>query len=123
MMGIRWSKLHKVIRYIGRTIAIPFKLMGFWQWIRPREDVMDVWSFGHALAAALLTSFALGAGASLWLAWLFGNLIMLAYELVVDGLRLEDPRGAQDSDLGYNLVGATMTVVAFWLGSLLRWTL
>lgn len=120
MMKIRWSKLHEVIRYIGRMIAIPFKLMGFWQWIDRNEDKMDVWSFGHALAAALLTSFALGAGASLWLAWLFGNLIMLAYELAIDGLRLEDERGAQDSDLGYNFVGATMTVVAFWLGSLAR---
>ena len=123
-MYYNWINIHKITKWVGGKIAYPFKRFGTWYWVSPEEDVMDEWSFAHAFASALLTIFAYGSGASLFVAWLFGNLIMLSYELFIDGNKLEDPRGAQESDLGYNFMGTTLTTLAclfgsFWITELL----
>ena len=115
----RWLRIHDWVRLLGFLLYPALKVMPIH--IRPAfQDRMDVWSFGHALASALWVVFFVGMGAPTWMAWVGALVIMTAYEVLIDGFRLEDPEGASVADLGYNLLGASLTILALAAGQWFR---
>ncbi len=116
-----WFVFHEVAIFFGllpalflqmlkKVFRIPFAF-------RTRErDLMDVWSLGHAFTTAVIFCFFFGLGVDLGKSWLISQGIMLAYEAIIDGFRIEDPWGISVGDLGWNFIGATLTWLALGLG-------
>lgn len=116
-MKVHWVIIHKVAWLLGSILSFPFRPFAWW--IPERRDVQDQWSFSHALATALLYWFFYSWIGVRWIAVLMAWFIMLIYEIWIDGMKLEDPRGASRADVGYNTIGVILAWMAS-LGSLLR---
>ncbi len=120
-MRINWMVIHKIARWMGRPFRIAFEKLGV-LFMPDFEDIPDYWSGFHALAGALIANFVVGNRglrmSSYILALVVSFLWMVAYEVLVDGLKIEDVRGASESDIGYDLMGATLSVFFTWLGRL-----
>lgn len=120
-MRIRWGVIHRVARCIGYPYRVVFGWMGVY-FMSDYEDKADYWSGFHALAGALIANVVIGYSGLYWVgfvsAFVVSFLWMLAYELLIDGLKIEDVRGAQQSDIGYNFMGAFLSVIAAMVG---RW--
>lgn len=118
MTHINWSLIHRFAQKVGGLLARPFRLLyPDLTWIPPEQDVWDEWSFAHSLATAFIfwCTFTLTLSRSFASATAF--FIMLFYELYIDGLRLEDERGASEADIGYNTIGLLLALFSTFL----RW--
>lgn len=123
---VPWVNILANSTWIMGVIQIPIlKLLNPKATIIPKEDdIIDVWTNGHALMGAILTSLFLGLNIPWWGAILAGNGVMLLYEAYIDGNKLEDPRGASTRDLGANIIGAISSGVAFLIGGIIqKWLL
>ena len=119
MTGLPWVKLAADLTWYLGIIQKPLvRLANPKAVIIPKErDIVDIWTFAHALMGSLFTAFALPFLTWKW-AWLFGTLVMFLYETYIDGNLLEDPRGASVRDLGANLFGSILVSVGYAAGLL-----
>lgn len=120
MTGLKWTKMAADLTWYLGIIQKPLvTLFNPWAVIIPKDrDVVDIWTFAHALMGAFFTAMFLPIT---WkLAWAIGTFIMFLYEAYIDGNRWEDPRGASVRDLGANLFGSVITSAAYGFGLFLR---
>ena len=113
MYHIPWMYIHKIAFRIGAIISAPFSIFPIW--IRPERDNPDYWSFAHSLATAIIMLILFVNYCSLIHAFLYANLIMFLYEVIIDGRKIEDKRGSSRADIGYNFIGSILVLfVSIW---------
>ena len=95
-----------LIGYIA-SLLVPLDI-----WMPMQKDRMDVWSFSHAYATAILY-FILLHFFSWTIAAPIAWVLMYLYEIIIDGNKIEDVRGASRLDIGFNTLGIFIAILIY----------
>lgn len=113
--------IYKIVDYstfiVGYIFSVPVILtsryFGF-PVIKPTGNEFDIWTFAHFYATLLIAFLLYTLNISILISSLAAFIIMYIYELIIDGLLIED-NGFSISDIGANTLSLLILLILYFI--------